>query len=58
MKKILVITYSCDGTAKARMSRIHVHAPKCPKCGEPVVDIIYGTGDNILRCPPYLGMCF
>ena len=50
---------------------------KCPKCGEPVVDIIYGTGDmteiefvmeygresimgsdNILRCPPYLGMCF
>ena len=50
---------------------------RCPKCGEPVLDIIYGTGDmteiefvmeyrresimgsdNILRCPPYLGMCF
>ena len=37
MKKILVITYGCDGTAKARLSRIHVHAPKCPRCGEEII---------------------
>lgn len=37
MKKILVITYSCDGTAKARLSRIHVHTPKCPNCGEEII---------------------
>ena len=37
MKKILVITYGCDGTAKARLSRIHVHTPRCPKCGEEII---------------------
>lgn len=37
MKKILVITYNCDGTAKARLSRIRVHTPRCPKCGEEII---------------------
>lgn len=37
MKRILVITYSCDGTAKARLSRIHVHTPKCSNCGEEII---------------------
>ena len=62
---------------RPRIIDVELKPRKCPKCGEPVVDIIYGTGDmteiefvmeyrresimdsdNILRCPPYLGMCF
>ena len=63
--------------AHPRITEVELMTRKFPKCGEPVVDIIYGTGDmteiefvmeygresimgsdNILRCPPYLGMCF
>ena len=43
---------------RPRIIDVELKPRKRPKCGEPVVDIIYGTGDNILRCPPYLGMCF
>ena len=54
MKKILVITYGCDGTAKARLSRIHVHTPKCPKCGE---EIIVQTTHMRRRNSLYLARC-
>ena len=30
---------------RPRIIDVELKPRKCPKCGEPVVDIIYGTGD-------------